>query len=56
MKNFSVNNFGVSFSASSPRDGASDVVWSMSHQREKKQSKKKKGANKYCKPHIATEA
>jgi hypothetical protein len=33
---FSLNNFGVSSSASNPGDGVSEVVLSLSHQRRKK--------------------
>jgi hypothetical protein len=42
QQSFSLNNFGVSPSASNPGDGVSEVVLSLSHQRGKKPKKKKK--------------
>jgi hypothetical protein len=42
QESFSVNNFGVSPSASNPGDGVSEVVLSLSHQRGKKTKNKAK--------------
>jgi hypothetical protein len=43
---FSLNNFGVSPSASNHGDGVSEVVLSLSHQREKKPKRKKQSKTK----------
>jgi hypothetical protein len=43
---FSLNNFGVSPSASNPADGVSEAVLSLSHQRGKKNKKQNKQKNK----------
>jgi hypothetical protein len=43
---FSLNNFGVSPSASNPGNSVSEVVWLLSHQRGKKPTKKTKQTEK----------
>jgi hypothetical protein len=50
QKSFSLNNFGVSPSASNPGAGVSEVVLLLSHQRGKKfKNKKKQSTTKYPK-------
>jgi hypothetical protein len=46
QQSFSLNNFGVSPSASNPADGVSEVVLLLSHQRGKQNKTKQKKHNK----------